>query len=66
MMIGPNDICKFMILLPNEYYLITGNNVINLLRPFFICIKNGLVFYCKMSHLKFVFVVSSTASAYVL
>ena len=61
-----NDICKFMILLPKEYYLIPGNNAINLLIPFFICIKNGIVFSYKMSHLKFVFVVSITASAQVI
>ena len=62
-LIRRNDICNFMILLPKEYYLIPRNNAINLLRPFFICIKNGIVFSCKTSHLIFMFVVSITASA---
>ena len=55
-----------MTLSPEEYYLIPFNNAINLLRPFFICIKNGIVFSCKMTYLKFVFVVSITASAQVV
>ena len=55
-----------MTLLPKDYYLILGNNAKNLLRPFFICMKNGIVFSCKMTHLKFVFVVSITTSAQVV
>ena len=35
----PNDIYKFLMLLPKDYYLILGNNAKNLLRPFFICMK---------------------------
>ena len=62
-LLRPNDIYKFMTLLPQDYYLILGNNAKNLLRPFFICMKNGIVLSCKMTHLKFVRVVSITASA---
>ena len=38
-LLRPNDIYKFMTLLPQDYYLIPGNNAKNLLRPFFICLK---------------------------
>ena len=65
-MIGPNHICKFMTLSLEEYYLIPGNNAINLLRQIFISMKKMELFSCKMTHLKFVFVVSITASAQVI
>ena len=36
-MLGPKDICKFITLLPKDYYLIPGNGAINLLGPKDIC-----------------------------
>ena len=62
-----NDIYKFMTLLPKENYLVLDNGAKNLLRPFFICMKEmELFFVFKMTYLKFVCVVSITASAQVV
>ena len=56
-----------MTLLPKEYNLIPVNNAKNLLSPFFhIYEKNGIVLSCKMTHLKFMRVVSITASVQVV
>ena len=66
-MLRPNDIYKFMILLPKDYYLFPDNGTENLLRPNFIYIKKlDLFFSCKMIHLKFVCVVLIIASAQVV
>ena len=39
LLLRPNDIYKFMTLLPKDYYLIPGNGTKNLLRPFLMCMK---------------------------
>ena len=65
-LLRPNDVYKFLTLLLKDYYLILGNDAKNLLRLFFIYIKNGFVLSCKMAHLKFMCVVLITASAQVV
>ena len=59
-------IYKFMTLLPKDYYLIPNNGAKNLLTIFHMYEKLELFFVFKMTNLKFVCVVSITASAHVI